>query len=79
MAAVVSAASLSSAQATTWGHLRGPFSPEVQLRERLDYTAEERSEHSVRCMPTAAPRTSYFFDRARPATYRAWSQGARKI
>jgi hypothetical protein len=33
-----------SAQAATWGHLRGPFSPEAQLREAYDYAAEEREE-----------------------------------
>jgi hypothetical protein len=38
------ATGVSSAQATTWGHLRSPFSAESQLRERCDFAAEEREE-----------------------------------
>jgi len=46
MGFVVAAFLLAVAQpacATTWGHLRGPFSAESQQLERANYAAEERS------------------------------------
>jgi hypothetical protein len=35
---------LSPAQATTWGHLNGPFAYESQVRELLSFAAERREE-----------------------------------
>jgi len=42
-----------SAQGATWGHLRGPFSFESQLRERRDFDAEEREELCYRSCVTS--------------------------
>ena len=37
-------ATIIPARAATWGYLQSPFSPARQLRERLDFAAEERAE-----------------------------------
>ena len=39
-------AGIPTAQATTWGHMRSPFSTESQQRERADFAAEERAIRS---------------------------------
>jgi hypothetical protein len=37
-----------TAGAATWGHLKGPFSSDVQLTERINFAAQEREERSWR-------------------------------
>jgi hypothetical protein len=67
-AAAVLLAVAQPAYATTWGHLRSPFSAESQQLERANFAAEERS---IRCgtgamsaafwaSPTSARSTSTF-------------------
>jgi hypothetical protein len=52
----------SSAQAATWGHLRGPFSVESEFRERANFAAEEREELRFRtpvCLRTICARRRF--------------------
>lgn len=56
LAGVIVIGLIATPAAATWGHLKGPFSPERQLRERLNYAAEQRDELRsrlvvVRAMP----------------------------
>lgn len=53
--AVIVSTAATPARAASWGHLLSPFSPEAQLRERLNYAAEQRDELRAQATPVICP------------------------